>query len=314
MLRLKLFGTGEATYQGQLIEGFPTQQPCILLCYLAIQRRNPIRREQVADSFWPDDSGVSSRKKLSQTLWRLRRSFRKVEAPFEQFVIAESETLAFLDSNHIWLDIEHFETTIESTKNRHAKDLTPEQVAHLDQVTQLYTGDLLEAFDYEWCLNQRVFLSDLYYKTLKKLMDYHIAGQRHEAAIDYGHRLLAYDNTHEHIHQDMMRLYWLIGDRRAAITQYKMCAQILHDECAVPPMAQTEALYQLMVQGSYDPMNQGALYPPVAAPPITIPTSSRDQIKLLFRKLRALKVKADETRQEIQQIEQILQGIMPESS
>jgi DNA-binding SARP family transcriptional activator len=46
-----------------------------------------------------------------------------------------------------------------------------------------------------------------------------------------------------------MRLYYLVGDRTAALRQYERCAEILRRELAVEPAASTIALYQQIRQG-----------------------------------------------------------------
>ena len=52
MLELKLFGRGQARYNGFPLPGFPQQQPSLLLCYLLLHRSRPHPREQLAALFW----------------------------------------------------------------------------------------------------------------------------------------------------------------------------------------------------------------------------------------------------------------------
>jgi DNA-binding SARP family transcriptional activator len=41
----------------------------------------------------------------------------------------------------------------------------------------------------------------------------------------------------------LMRCYYRLGDRAAAIRQYQICAKILREELGVSPMSETEELY-----------------------------------------------------------------------
>jgi tetratricopeptide (TPR) repeat protein len=155
--------------------------------------------------------------------------------------------VAFIRSSQYKLDVEDFENLVLPCKDIHGFDFAPAQIAGLELAVSLYSGDLLEGIYDDWCLYDRERLRLLYINALNRLMIYYGLRQVYEQAIDYGKRLLSLDNTLEKVHRQLMWLYWMSGDRHAALTQYKLCYQILREELRCNPLHETQRLYRLML-------------------------------------------------------------------
>jgi DNA-binding SARP family transcriptional activator len=255
VLELRLFGAGQARYADRPLAGFPNQQCYLLLCYLLMGRHRPHCREQLGAVFWGDYPTDVSRKHLSQALWRLRQALQSIGLSADEYLLISRDNISFVDSSPYWLDVEHFETAIARYQDHSGQDLTPDAAAQLGEAVDLYVGDLLEGVYEDWCLSERERLSLLRLKALRKLMLFHECNGTYERGLVCGERILAYDNTRERVHQQMMRLYWLLGDRIAALAQYKRCVQILREELGIPPMQETDLLYQQMVDNQFRPGN-----------------------------------------------------------
>jgi DNA-binding SARP family transcriptional activator len=204
------------------------------------------------------------------------------------------------------LDVEHFETTITGYQDLSGHELTPEAAAQLGEAVDLYVGDLLEGVYEDWCLSERERLSLLHLNALSKLMFFHECSGTYEGGLACGERILAYDNTRERVHQKMMQLYWLLGDRVAALAQYKRCVQILREELGISPMPETDLLYQQMVHSEFKPGNR-------SAPQNTeFPSASKldESLQLLARhalqKLSDLHTVIEETTIELHQLERLI--------
>jgi DNA-binding SARP family transcriptional activator len=85
------------------------------------------------------------------------------------------------------------------------------------------------------------------------LMSFHESNGTYERGLSFGQRILACDSTREAVHRQMMRLYGLMGNRNAALAQYKRCSQILRDTLQVAPMEETTRLCQQIVNGRFLP-------------------------------------------------------------
>ncbi len=253
MLVLELFGTGHAYYAEQPLPGFPGRQPWLLFCYLLLHRRQPLSRERLAAVFWGDYSTSTSRKHLRNALWRMRRALQSAGACPDDYLRINDDSVSFSPSGRYSLDIEKFETIITSYQHLSGPELTPDMALQLEQAVDLYTGDLLTGVYADWSLLESERLNLLYLNTLAKLMDFYESRGDAESGLACGRRILACDNTREKVHRQMMRLYWMAGDRSAALAQYDLCVQILAETLGVSPLPETVQLYRQMKEGYFEP-------------------------------------------------------------
>lgn len=253
MLKIKVFGAGRVCYHDHPLPGFPSWQPWLLLCYLLLHRRQVQPRERLAAVFWSEYSTSVSRKHLRNTLWRLRHLLQSAGISPDDYLLIDDGGISFLQSGRYSLDVEAFETAILRYRHLSGWELTPDMALQLEQAVDLYTGDLLAGVYEDWCLIERERLNLLYLDTLSKLMVFHEYNGDAESGLVCGRAILACDDTREKIHRRMMRLYWQAGDRSAALAQYKICAQTLHDTLGIVPLAETTQLYQQMKHGYFDP-------------------------------------------------------------
>lgn len=308
MLKLKLFGTGQATYGDNVLTGFPKQQPHHLLCYLLLNRHQLHPREQLAAQFWGDEPTSISLKRLRNVLWQLRTLLEAVGALPDEYLVSTDGGLSFAPSSDYYLDVEVFETAVVRYLHLSGQDLTPEQAARLETALDLYTGDLLSGLYLDWCLIERERLGLLYLTTLCKLISFHEVNGTYERGLALGRRVLAIDDTRESVHRQMMRLYWLMGDRNAALLQYKRCAQILREALNVSPTEATTHLYQQVMRDQW-PVTVPR---PTAGPPSPrwgVDEYTRLQVKQALRSLQRLRATLRETDAELLRISQLLSTI-----
>ena len=244
MLEVKLFGHSEARYDDQVFEGFPNQQPWLLLCYLILHHDRLLPREQIASMFWGDASTRRSLKRLRGALWRLRTMLRSEGVESEGYLRVTETSIGFAPTRTWYVDTRAFEDTAMSLRNLSGRDLTLESAAELARAVGLYTGELLEGVYEDWCIIERERLNVLYITSLSQLASFHEANGTYEAGMAYAAKILSLDETREMIHRQVMRLHWLWGDRSGALQQYRRCVQILQDELQVAPMEETRQLYQ----------------------------------------------------------------------
>jgi DNA-binding SARP family transcriptional activator len=324
MLKVKLFGPGQASFFERPVAGFPGQRACLLLCYLMLNRQGPFHRERLAAVFWEDYPSQTARKYFRNALWRLRTLLQSAGAVPDDYLLVSDDSLAFITPSPYWLDVEAFEQSIALTHSLSGSELSLEQATELETAVELYTGDLLEDIYEDWCLYDRERLRLLYLTQLNKLMTYHAAHQAYELSLQFGERILSQDNTRENIHRQMIWLYWQMGDRPSALAQYKRCAQILREELNLPPMESTRQLYQRVLHEPPPPIHWPASpnQQPASLSVPTVPHAKELPLdpKLLqpmalhaLQKLQRLQQMVEETNLELQQIEQMLQQAMSEN-
>jgi DNA-binding SARP family transcriptional activator len=307
MLEIRLFGAGDAHYLDQPLEGFPNQQAHLLLCYLLLNRHHSHPREQLAAVFWDECTTHTSRCYLRNLLWRLRNALQSVGAAIDDYLSVTHDSVSFLTSSPTWLDIDVFEGVLMRYQNLAAHELKAEQEAgQLEEAVDLYTGDLLEGVYEDWCLYDRERLSLLHLNALSKLMLFHELNGTYEQGLAYGSRILARDHTREKAHRGMMRLCWLLGDRNAALAQYKCCVQIVREELGIAPMQETRLLYELIVQGNFDPASRPASYD-TSSPIVPQPDDSVQPLaEHALQRLHRLQGIMGETSAELRHIQRLL--------
>ncbi len=253
MLELRLFGTGQARYFDNPLDGFPNQQAFLVFCYLLMHKGQLYHRERLAAVFWGNYPTLTARKYLRNTLWRLRQSFEAVGMETHRYLHISEENIAFNHTAPYWLDVETFETITTHYQGYKGENLRPEQATELAKGVGLYTGDLLECVYEDWCLYDRERLRLAYLDSLTRLMTYHTAHHEYDQGLQYGEKLLTLDPIQEHVHRQMMILYWLSGNHFAALAQYKRCVQILQEELQTRPVEETRLLYEKMRHQRFEP-------------------------------------------------------------
>jgi DNA-binding SARP family transcriptional activator len=306
MLRVRLFGTGEAYYQDRTLPGFPHNRACLLFSYLLLNRDYPHNRERLAAIFWGDNPTSTARKNLRNSLWRMRQILQSIGIPDEEFLMISDESVAFLNVSPTWIDIEVFEEITTTYQDISGKELDREGAQRLESAAGLYIGDLLESIYEDWCLYDRERLRLINLNTLNKLVVYHGINGSYERGLEYADRILAIDNTRERIHRHKMRLLWLAGDRNGALAQFKLCAQILREELGIKPLGATRSLYKQILQQQERPTTWQGI--PDGSQPDLV--GSEETIQSLtenaLQKLQRLQTMLEETGVELHQIERLI--------
>ncbi len=130
----------------------------------------------------------------------------------------------------------------------------PQQLAAL---LDRYRGEFLAGFalpdveDFESWLNaERERYRRLALRGLAALAQLHSDRGEYPVALDAIERALALDPLQEEAQRAAMRLRYLTGDRAGAIRRFEQLRRLLDDELGVPPLAETQALYDAIITDS----------------------------------------------------------------
>lgn len=237
-----------------------------LLCYLLLYRDRLHEREKLATLLWPEAPPTQSKRYLRQLLWQLQSTLNHTTEP-NRHLLATEHTRLGIDSQAVyWLDLHVFETAFAAVADQPGRALCAQQAEQLRLAVQLYQGDLLEGWYQDWCILERDRLQNMYLAMLDKLLSYSEAHHAYEAGLTYGVQILRYDRAREQTHRQLMRLYYLAGNRTAALHQYELCVTTLREELDVEPTASTVALYQQISKTQFCP-------PDLSGPSVELPTT-----------------------------------------
>ncbi|MGE5603851.1 MAG: ATP-binding protein, partial [Nitrososphaerales archaeon] len=233
-----------------------------LLAYLITHRGRPHTRDHLAELFWGDRPEHNAHRSLTTALWQIRRCL-----PGDEFLFTSAAAVQFNPQSAFWLDVTVFERLVRTPCG--ATDASSGHIPALIQAVQMYRGDFLDGFYDDWVLTERYRLESLYHDALAQLTAAREALGEYEAALATALRLLDHDPLREDAHRAVMRSYWRLGKRHAALEHYTRCEQVLAQELGVKPADETVALRQAIASG------QLAAIPAAPRPPLPILVPAR---------------------------------------
>jgi len=205
-LHIRLLGDFSLVYADRQVTGLSSTRLQSLLAYLVLHRDVPQQRQHLAFLFWPDTSEAQARNNLRQLLHQLRQAF----PPVEQFLSADTQMLHWHPVTPFHLDVAEFEQALilADAAARH-NDQHALQAA-LEQVDNLYRGELLPGCYDEWILPERERLRQRHRQVLEQLLRLFEALGDTITAIRSAQRLLGLDPLSEDLVRRLMRLLLLI--------------------------------------------------------------------------------------------------------
>lgn len=243
-LHISLFGKFEVSCQGEVLTDLDLRRVQQLFCYLLLYRNNPHPREALASLLWDDPNTERPIRALRKTLWQLRTVLDSRGEPMsDEVLIVEPDWVQINPQVDQWLDVDIFEKAYAQTQGVRGRVLDTARVQILQNAVELYRGGLQESWYQDWYLFERERFQHMYLIMLDKLMGYCEANGENENGLSYGSLILRSEKARERTHRRLIRLYYLAGDRTAALRQYQICVDILHEELGVEPDRRTKALY-----------------------------------------------------------------------
>lgn len=242
-LTLKLFGSPQISLDGHPINPLISRKAQALLIYAAVTGKLH-SREMLAELFWQDMPSTQSMKNLRTVLPNLRQVVGS-------HLSITRHTIQFNRECPYYLDVEVVQA-ISNCPN------TEMNLQFLSEAVTQYQGDFLEGFyvpdapDFEnWVLLERERFRELAIGGLHTLAEQYLLHQNYTAGLTVTRKQLVLDPWRETAHQQQMLFLARTGQRRAALTQYETCRQMLADEFNVEPMAETTTLYERIRNGEF---------------------------------------------------------------
>ena len=248
------------------------QKSLALLVYLAATRQLHTR-PALATMLWPETR--QARTYLRKSIAELRQLLD------DKWLQVNVQATGFQPGSALWVDTHQFQQTIDLGTPTIGTSLSDTQADHLSTAVDLYQGDFLAGFTLPdapefdaWARPESERLRGLAERALAQLINHWRDQGDYAQAIVYAQRWLALDATQEAAHRQLMQLYAGSGKMAAALTQYEQCVAVLAEELAVPPAAETVALYEMIKVRQLPPM------PHPSTPIDATPQPSREKLTL----------------------------------
>ena len=252
-LEATLFGKFNIQNGGVALKGIGPRKVSELLSYLLIFRNRPQPRELLCELLWDNQPSAISRKYLRQTLWRLQAAIKAGADSADLELQIDNDWIQINITGNCWLDIAELEKVFDHIKEKKGQELSARHVKLLEYAVGLYKGDLLEGWYSDWCIFERERFQTMHLMLLDKLVQFCEIHQKYEAGLTYGIEILRHDHAYERTHRQLMRLYFMAGNRTQALHQYERCVVALRDELNVEPSRKTKQLYEQIRLDNFKP-------------------------------------------------------------
>ncbi len=267
MLSVKLFGQFRVTLRGEIVSQFDANTARGLLAYLVTNKGTGYSRESLAEMFWPDQPIETSLRNLRQALLRLRRALDEQEDD-PLYIVTTRQTVEFVPKAPYSLDIEEFEQLYNTAKKHSHRSLQacPLCIQRMEKAVQLYQGQFLSGFYLEsllfeeWQVVQRENYHRQVMEILYALADFYEQRSNYSKVQELARRQLILEPWLEEAHRQLMRALSAVGQRSAALAQYKICVETLKREFQAQPSSETIALYEAIKNTNTQPVVKQAIY------------------------------------------------------
>lgn len=234
-----LLGEFHCTVDDKPLQKIASRRSRNLLAYLVSHRAQPVLRDVLMDTFWPDAGEKAARNSLNVTLFNLRRAFKAGHDI--EIVLFEDGAYQVNPALEIWVDADAFLGAIEAGQKLDAP--AEASIAAFESAIALYHGDFLADAPYEdWAAQTREWLRLMYLDALDRLSRIYLERGQHAACIGLCQLMIAKDDCREDAHCLLMRCYARQDQHHLALRQYEACAEALQRELGVTPTPATEAL------------------------------------------------------------------------
>lgn len=228
-LKICLFGSFEASLQGNPLPRPRAQAGQWLLALLILRQGRPVERAWLAALFWPDSSHEQALFNLRRNLTDVRRVLGseayRLEAPTPR-------TLQFnLDGAEC--DVITFDAAIKRNDK-----------ASLQEALRLYRGSLLEECTEEWIIAEREARHHAHLEALERLAQFAMEGGKPLEAAGYLRQALAADTYRETALRALLSALAAAGDLTAATLAYREYRLLLARELRMEPDSETQQLFR----------------------------------------------------------------------
>jgi DNA-binding SARP family transcriptional activator len=243
LLNAYLLGQFRVTINEVLVGSWTNARSRSIFAYLLLHCGQPVLRDALMETFWPEASAESARNSLNVAIYVLRHHLANtVDFPM---ILFHENTYRINPDVPVWTDIAEFEASVRNARQKEILGAGQEAVRGYEQAVSLYQGDFLSDSLFEdWTALERERLRVLHLDTLDHLSLVYFNQGQYAACISLCQRILSHDSCREDAHCQLMRSYSRQGQVHLALRQYQACVESLRSELDVEPSLATVQLYE----------------------------------------------------------------------
>lgn len=256
LLHIHLLGKVSISYGGVEHGSFAYDKIRALLGYLAASPCQWLRRDALAELFWPNASAEAARISLRRALYELRQLFEAIGVDPLQ---ANRNSIGLFPDHRVRIDL------VEFVADEPGDQETAEAMQALTRKAALYWGNFLEGvqvadsaeFDY-WLQIRREAMLQRVIAMLDRLVGWHARQGLRETAIRHVRRKLELTPWIEANYCQLMKLLAEDGHYGQIWQTYLDCQRYLQREMGLDPESRTTELAQRLCREQAIPPQQSA--------------------------------------------------------
>lgn len=241
-IKVRLLGGFSIAFDDRTLQSLPPQAVS-LLSYLIVNRDRPQTRDLLAGRFWPDLPDEKAKKRLSNTLWQIKRATEDAEIP--ALLKNSSTSIQITDEVQFAVDAEDFEYQLtefdREIRTRQVRGVLADRLA---DVIGAYPGEFLSGHYHDWIDPVRDRINDRYHGALVQLVQLYKSRSEYDVALRFASTLVKQDPLREDLHREVMRLHAMLGQTLSAERQFTICTRVLKEELGVEPSPETVELIE----------------------------------------------------------------------
>ena len=213
-----------------------------LLVTLVVRPGYRAGRETLLTTIWPDRDCQLSGQALNSLTSSVRRALPRTPG-CAQLIMHDGGFYSLNVNDRVSVDVARFEHLAQAgVKAAHLGDIEG-ALSLYGEAISLYRGDLCAGPDINSVV-ERERLRALNLNLLARVADHQYFVGDCASALQTALRLLGHDPCREDAHRVVIRSYVRLGQRTQALRQFRLCEQVLREEFAALPEAETCELFE----------------------------------------------------------------------
>jgi class 3 adenylate cyclase/DNA-binding SARP family transcriptional activator len=222
---------------------FPGRQGRLAFAFLAVERRRPVPRDELAELLWPDGTPPSWDAALSAIVSKLRTLLGRVGLDGSRTLSGALGCYQLVLPAGVWVDLEVAHDALHRAEAglRSGDDLgTARNLA--DVASHITRRPFLPGEEGPWVDRMREYLRGLELRAHDCLSELWLVIGDHEMAVVLAEKAIGLDPFRENAWQLLMRGHAAAGNRVEAVRAYERCRKLLAEELGISPGPSTEAV------------------------------------------------------------------------
>jgi DNA-binding SARP family transcriptional activator len=235
-----------ALYRDGLALCLPGSRLVLDLGRLLIGIGRPISRDEVLEILWPNCDPQRSGHRLHVAVSQLRQH---LDPPRAASSVIRFQADAYqVAPGAIETDFQTFETSFERGRGLLRLGAVDRAAEAFRCALAVYRGDFLADRPYaDWALARRAYFLERRLTAISALADHALQRNDFAAAVEYTQLEVRADGLRERAHRQLMRAYYLMGQRGLAVRQFHICAEVLERDIGVTPARLTRQLRDAII-------------------------------------------------------------------